>query len=210
MRFRVALLLAVALVLSTTSCGSAQKRSGPPVPGQSSESRTDGATSTPPSGASARPRPKRDGDGDADNLSGSYYDSDDEAIRVFGQAASAADTRTIIRLVKRYYAAAATANGDVGCRLMYPVLAELVAEEYGQSAALRGKTCPVVLSKLFKQHQEQTRAKNRSLTISDVRVEGEHGYAMLGPPGVQPKRYIGVKQEHGVWKINESLDASLP
>jgi hypothetical protein len=90
------------------------------------------------------------------------------------------------------------------------VLAELVVEEYGRAAALRGKTCAVVLSKLFKQRLAQVRADDAMLTVSDVRVEGDHGFAMLGRPGARPKRYIGVKRERGMWRINEAVDASLP
>jgi hypothetical protein len=130
----------------------------------------------------------------------------------FGQPASAADKRVITALVKSYYTAAAAEDGAKVCSLIYSIFEEAIAEDYGQPPgppSLRGKTCPVVMTKLFKQRHKQQVSDLAALKVTGVRIKGRRGFVLLSfaTPG---KRYITVKSEHGAWKINALVDNPVP
>jgi hypothetical protein len=153
-----------------------------------------------------------DNDADQDNdtiKNKGYYDSDDSAISAYGQAASTADEHAIAAVVKRYYAAASTSDGAKACPLMYSTLAEAIPEDYGQPpgpAYARGKTCAVVLSKMFA-HSHSKLAEG--FAVTGVRVEGKEARALLGSR-TSPARFVVVTRERGVWKIDELLGQPLP
>ncbi len=91
------------------------------------------------------------------------------------------------------------------------MLAEAQAEQEDPGSAPTPRGCAVEMSKLFRVNHARTSAELSKLVVGPVRVEGEHGYALIGEGhGVRPRRHIGVKRERGVWKINELLDSNLP
>src|SRR5258705_4632253 len=154
-------LLAVALLsLAATACGGTDKDShGGTGKGSHPGSRTTttgttsgGATATAASSATPSEssfRGDEDDDETASNYTGNnkydndadfdndthentgYYDGDDNRIRAWGHAPSAADRGTIAALVNRYFAAAAAGDGAKACPLMYSILEEAIAEDYG-------------------------------------------------------------------------------
>jgi hypothetical protein len=153
-----------------------------------------------------------DRDGDSDNSSGSYYDRDDDAARRFDHAARGAEKRTIARLARRYYAAAAAGDGAAVCSVVVRSLARAVPEDFGRPSAppySRGTTCPQVLSKLLAHYHRQLAAHASVLAISDVRVQHGEGIVVLAFRGL-PGRRLNIVRERGAWKLEELLDSELP
>jgi hypothetical protein len=153
---------------------------------------------------STKHEPKKDADNDDDNPSNSHYDGDD----YFGQAASAADKRAVAALVKRYYTAAAAGDGAAACSLVYAIVAEAVPEEFN-SSALRGKTCAVVATKLFKQRHQQLATDLAKLQVTGVRVKGRRGWVLLSFGEMFERRML-VHREGGAWKIETLLNVGVP
>lgn len=135
-----------------------------------------------------------------------------KAITRFGHDAAPGDKQAITALVKRYYAAAAADDGATACALIYSPLSESVAEDYGQApapASLAGKTCQVVMSKLFRQVPGQASAVLASTEVTGVRVKGMKGYALLRSKAI-PEGDIPVERELGVWRIGTLIGEALP
>jgi hypothetical protein len=150
-----------------------------------------------------------DGDNDYKKENGGYLDGDDRSMTAYGHAASEADRRAISQLVERYYGAAATKDGAAGCAMIYSSFAASVPEDWGQSpgpAYSRGKTCAVVMSKIFAHYHAQMSSPIR---VTAVRVEGDEGRALVGSP-LTPAVAIFVRREHGDWKINQLIGEKLP
>jgi hypothetical protein len=229
MRSLLASLAIVLLSLGVTACGDAGKGAGSssrapsktvaksdaPTPGESSTSSPGsfrGDEDDDETASNHTSETKNDNDADFDNDTNEdtgYYDSDDNGIRAYGHAASAADRRTIATLVSRYFAAAAAGDGTKACPLIYSILAEAIPEDYGQPpgpAYARGKTCAVVMSKLFEHSRSQVAG---GFEVTGVRVEGNQARALLGSRTI-PASFIVAKREHGVWKIDVLLGQPLP
>jgi hypothetical protein len=198
MRPLVALLAICLLSASVTACGDRGKRT---------TSKSSDATATDTSAsiiASNDPSPVRDLGDDNDG------DNDNELVRGFGHEANEADKHAVTTLIKHYYAAAFAHDGAVACSLIYSPLAKAIAQEFGQHLpALRGKTCAVVLSKLFKQEHRRL-AIDIATKVSTVRIRGDDGWAMLYYTNTRPERYIPVLRENGVWKMDALLENRLP
>jgi hypothetical protein len=140
----------------------------------------------------------------------SYHDGDDNKFVAYGHAASAADRQVIAALVKRYYAAAAAGNGAAACRLIDPTLARTIPGSYGQPPGpiyARGKSCSVVASKLFK--HLPTQADLAGVEATDVRVEGDEAFALLGSPTI-PASFLALKRDGGAWRIDSLIARTLP
>ncbi len=153
-----------------------------------------------------------DRDNDSDNPTGSYYDSDDNPIRFYGRPASAADRRLITALVRRYYAAAAAGDGSTACEMMTAPIVNSIPHTVGGPAGppyLRGKTCPLILSKIFKQNHEQLSTYNALMHVDGVRRSGDQALLIMRFKGL-PARDIEVVHEHGTWKMDALLDDELP
>jgi hypothetical protein len=154
----------------------------------------------------------KDGDNDTDNSSGSYYDSDDDSVRHYGHAADTSDRSAIAALVKRYYAAAATEDGAAACSMILSNLVRSVPRDLGRPPGppyLRGNTCAIVMSKIFKEHHLQLAAYAGGLEVTGVRVDHDHGLAVLGFKTL-PGRQIRVAREARAWKLEALLDSELP
>ncbi len=135
-----------------------------------------------------------------------------KAIVEYGHEASPADKQAITALVKRYYAAAAADDGATACSLIHSPLSESVAEDYGQApgpSGLSGKTCEVVMSKLFRQLPEQSGSVLAATEVTGVRVKGRKGFALLHSTAI-PEGDIPVERELGVWRVGTLIGGALP
>jgi hypothetical protein len=143
----------------------------------------------------------RDNDGD--------HNDDDAGVLYFGHAAGPADERAAVALVTRYFAAAAAGDGAAGCRLLAPFIAESLAEEDGHSPRLRGTTCAVVLSKLFKLHHALLAEKHATLKVIGVRLEGARGLVIFDFPAIPEVRQITERRVGHSWRLLYQLDGIL-
>jgi hypothetical protein len=150
--------------------------------------------------------PRRTGRDDYDH---DGDDGDDDVS--WGHAASAADFRAVVAVVRAYYAAGAAGNGARGCSLIYSLLADEIPELYGEGSGppeLRGKTCAVVVSKLFRHHRAHFRADSAWLRVFRVRVRGLRGLAFVRLPDT-PIHDIPVHREHAAWRVEALIDSPL-
>ena len=187
----IALPTIVLVVLGIASCGGASR-----------------ATHT----ASALARePPPDDDRGYDRPSKS--EEDDNASLHFGRPADAADAQTVTGVVHRYYRARAARDGATACSLIYSVTAAAITENLGRPPgppSLRGGTCPVVVSKLFKQHHTRMAADVAKLRVTAVRVGGDQAVALLKLGEGRPERFISLRRERRAWKLDRLLDAEIP
>jgi hypothetical protein len=146
---------------------------------------------------------KRDRDNDADN------NDDDAHILEYGQAASPADRQVLTALITRYYAAAAALEGAKACSLLMPFIAESVTEDYGHTPALRGKSCAVVMSKLFRQHHQLLAGESATLKFLTVRVQGNKSLVVLSFSTLPEVRQISARRHGSGWKLLDLLDGIL-
>lgn len=182
-----------ALALMTLALAGCGGSSGHVAPGLGSASATQPNFST--------QHNDRDNDGD--------HNDDDGKVLFYGHAADAGDRNASSTLVKRYFAAAAAENGAQACALLVRFVAESVPEEDGHSPQLHGKTCAVVMSKLFKLHHKPLAAKNASLRVLAVRVEGQKALVVLGFPNIPEVRQITARRVAGTWRLLDLLDGIL-
>lgn len=141
------------------------------------------------SSSAARPKPSVEGTSDDD-------------IPAYGHEASAADRQAITALVRRYYAAAAAADGRTACALLDRNLEHVIAEDYGQPPALpysRGKTCKVVMAKIFR-HLTHHPADLAATAVTGVRVSNNYAFAELSSK-LTPKGEIFLLRERGKWTV---------
>ncbi len=214
---QVRLLLAgaasVCLCTGVMACGSANRDAASTTPSSprtpsSSTTTTESPTAT-TSTASTTTTPSLDRDKDyGDGNSNNYFDHDDYNTVNYPQAADAAQTQAITTLVKRYFKAAAASDGSTGCSLIYSLFAETIPETLGLppsgTPSLYGKTCAVVMTKLFKQNHPQLATETASLRVAAVQINGMRGLALLHFAGI-PAQSIQLHLERGIWKINETL-----
>jgi hypothetical protein len=173
----------------------------------------DDYTNAPPSndGDNDDDHTPKDRDNDSDNPTDHYYDKDDNQIRFFGHSAGTSDRHAIITLVKRYYATAVIEDGSTACKMIIVSLARSLPEDLGRPPGppyLRGKTCATIMSKLFKQSHRQLTAYANALKVTSVRVDGDHGVAILSFKTL-PTRQIRLAREGGAWKLEGLLDGEL-
>jgi hypothetical protein len=153
----------------------------------------------------------KDRDNDSDSNGKSYYDGDD-SFRGYGHPVSTADKLAVTALLKRYYAAAAAANGATACTLLNSKIEGSVVENLGrppEPAYFRGNTCATVMSKVFALNHRQLSAYAARLTVSTVLLNRTGALAVLDFKTL-PGRVIAVTREHGVWKVGSLLDDELP
>lgn len=228
MRPLLALMVSALLVLAAGACGgsgtgarSASRTAASGTAPGTAQASTAGATPTQDSlrgdedddesAADQTGNNRYDNDADFDNdthENAGYLDSDDSSIQAFGQAPSAVEDRAIAALVSRYFAAAAAGDGAKACPLIYSLLAEAIPEDFGRSpgpAYARGKTCAVVMSKIFKHDHAQL----AGVQVTGVRVSGNEARALLGSKAL-PAGSILLRREHRAWKMDALLSEPLP
>jgi hypothetical protein len=160
-----------------------------------------GTSKTTPAAANQPAKPDRDNDGDNNN--------DDAKVLNYGHAAGPTELRELTALVRHYYAVAAASDGAGACAMLYPLTAESIVEENGNTQGLRGRTCAVVMSKLFELHHQTLVSDDASVKFYLVRVRGNRALTLLtfaGPPEVRqlPERRVGA-----TWKVFAPLDGII-
>ena len=146
--------------------------------------------------------PDRDNDSD--------HNDDDNHILYYGHAPTAAEKGQIVALVTAYYAASAVEDGAKACKLLMPFVAESVVESIGHNAGLRGNSCSVVMSKLFKQHHALLSGESASLKLYTVRVNGGKALTVLSFSNLPEVRQLTERlDEKGEWRVLDLLDGIL-
>jgi hypothetical protein len=165
--------------------------------------------------AHTSPRQRVDGDVEVRAvvkvIDGGHYDSDDVGILYFGGSASTTDRLAVEKLVRDYFAALNTEDGPKACSLTFSLFAEAIPEDYGQppgSPSTRGKTCPVVMSKLLKQRHNQ-HIDMTKFHVTGVRVRQNQGLAQLST-GTRVESGLRVRRERGTWKIAGLTETGIP
>ena len=226
MRLGIALLTAMVLGLGFAACGGSTR----PDAASSVAAVSDGGAPSP--GVSTTPpslrglRGDEDDDDTAQDLTGrhfdsdadsdndrkrnmGYYDADDALVRNYGHAPSASDARELTALVRRYFVAAAKSDGATACSLMEPASALSIPEDYGKPPGplySRGKTCAVVMSRLFEHAHAELR---EPVVVTGVRVKGSEGVVSVGSRRMIA-RDLTLRREHGAWLVTGLLGLSLP
>ncbi len=163
--------------------------------GHSSQDRRPGSTSA------AASQPKLDRDNDGDN------NDDDAHVLDYGHAPTAIERNQLATLVSSYYRAAAAGNGAKACALLMPFVAESVAENLGHQPNLRGTTCTVVMSKLFKSRHTLIANESASLKFYAVRVNGDKALTILSFANLPEVRQLTERRErYGTWRVLELSD----
>lgn len=167
----------------------------------------------------------RRGDDDTDDENGKDLENsgpirtDDYPITEWGHAANAEERQKIAALVKRYYVTAALDNGGLACSLLYSPLAKdltlnrtVPEDRYSRPASPRvlpGESCAQVTSRLYKRRHRTLAGEAATLQVIDVRVDGDHGAAVLGFATVA-EEWIPVVREGAAWKLHALLAVLLP
>jgi hypothetical protein len=210
----LAALAALALAALAGACGSSS--------GSQSARTASGATpATPHQTTTAKKDPETVAvteytriDADRDNdLEAAEDDTNNNAALRFGQSASPGDRRAIEALVRRYYEVALAGEAAKGCSMLYSLLVESAVEDYAGTGGLPyaqgAKNCQEVLADVFRFYHARLVALVPKLGISDVRLQGGHGYAVLSF-GRLPERELLVSREGHTWRIGAFMDSELP
>ena len=190
MKSPATLLTITLLSLSTAACAGTGKPAAAPASKTASNAAASGNTTS--------------------ETTATTFDSDDNPVRYYGHEAGAGDRQAITALLTHYYAAAAREDGAKACPLINSLIAETILENYGHQPASRGKTCAVIMSKLFKQTHQQLTVDSATLTITSVRVEGGTALVLLRFAKAPLPNHIAVHREGRTWKIWELFDAHMP
>lgn len=120
--------------------------------------------------------PAYPGDSDGDN-----DENSDENMRTPGREGSLADWRSIASEIRRYYTTALADDGAKACGMMAARLARAIPLEYGPRRASnsRAGSCASIMSAYFRRERPEVVAVARTQKLIDVRLEGDHGYAVL-------------------------------
>jgi hypothetical protein len=144
-----------------------------------------------------------------DNARKGYRDGDDGVIAAYGHAPSSADARALTTLAKRYFSAAAGGDGARACSMIIADFVRSIPEDYGQPPGpiyLRGKTCAVVMSRLF----EHDRASLASpIEVTGVRVNNSQAHIFVGSPTLSA-RIVLAERRRGAWKVVGLLGTPVP
>jgi hypothetical protein len=218
----LALLATVLLGMGATACGSSTKSTASGSQAASTATTASIATPATPTGTipkataplKAPPRPGIDDTYDEDDTASRKVEQhDDEEIEIYGKAASPAEWQSAAGLARSYFTAAAAEDGAAACSLLVPSLAQGIAGNYehpSDPSYLHGKTCPEVMTKLFK-HRHKLMAKEAAgLEITDVRVTTRTAFVLLAFKGIRERRYMGVERFGKDWKLEALLDSQYP
>lgn len=135
----------------------------------------------------------KDGDGDSDN------NDDDGKVRGYGQAANAADTRSVALVVERYHAAVASGSGAAICASLSASLIESLTS---------ASECATTVKGLLQRFGTAEDAKVASVEVTAVRVKRAKGLALLRLPGGE-EHYLWVRREGGGWKVDALFDQTM-
>jgi hypothetical protein len=166
---------------------------------------TDSPARVPSEGASSSTGSihRNDRDNDSD------HNDDDEGTLGYGHLAGAADRQAIDALVRRYFTDAAAESGARACALLTPFVAERVVEVNGHTATLRGKTCAIVMTKLFRQHHRDLVGKSANLQVMRIGVQSDKSLVALDFPEIPEVRQIAMRRYNGRWTVLQLLDGII-
>jgi hypothetical protein len=210
MRPLVALLAVVLLSLSASACGASKNATSVSQTSSTVEAPSNVAPTATTTSSSHEPNNENDND-DHRRLKVPVDDTNNGTIRAYGHAASAADTRAVTSLLKRYYAIALAGEGAKACTMIVPSLVKAIPLDYGQFGApyLHGaKTCAAVMSRLFKHEHRQLAAEIPHMKLLSLRLGGNQGLVLLGF-GRMSERQITVIRPGGTWKLAVLLDGEV-
>ncbi len=157
-----------------------------------------------------RPYWRYDGDEDPDDRGKQPNDDYTPGTIAAGHRASGREERAIATLLHEYYAAATNGDGSRGCMLLDPTFADVLAEEPGKPLAGNAKTCAASLSLLFKEQHVRLLVEDVGrMVVTTVRIAGPDAVAILGFQRL-PKSEIMLRHDGHAWKVNSSLNTSLP
>jgi len=139
---------------------------------------------------------------------------DDVEIEIYGKPATPAEWQATEAFARGYFAAAVAEDGARAC----PMLASWLGPTLGGSyegpkdpTYLHGKTCPEIMTKLFK-HRHRLMAKEaKGLEVTDVRVTGHTAFILLAFKGIRERRFMGLEREGANgWKLEALMDSQYP
>lgn len=170
-------------------------------------------TATAPLAAPQRPGISDTYDQD-DHASRALEQGDDREIEVYGRPATAAEWRAATAFVHNYYRFAAAENGAAACSLFTPRLRESMGggqyDKPGNPSYLRGKTCPEVMTKLFKHRHKLMSSQAAGLEVTDVRVTTRTTFILLAYKGIRERRYMGVERVGNTLQLEALIDSKYP
>jgi hypothetical protein len=139
----------------------------------------------------------------------SSFDSDDAPVRFFGHEASGRDRREIVGLMRRYYAAAARADGAKACRMIHTLTIESIREEYEERTG-RSASCASIVADLFRRRRHQLALDSATLEIASIRVGEDSALVLVDFAKAPLPNHIAAHREAGAWKIWELFDGHMP
>lgn len=143
---------------------------------------------------------------------------EDRRVRWYGKPASAADSRAIAIVVKRYLDAGLAGQGASACAMLSARLRDganrraAVPRNYLPPDSPGGAPCQAFMSRLFAiNHEQIALAQVRTLKVVSVRVNsaGNYGLAVIAYR-TAPERYVDLRREGRAWKLDILLDEQLP
>jgi hypothetical protein len=137
-------------------------------------------------------------------------DRDDYAVLEAGRPASAAEMADISAWVKHYYAIAVSGNGSRACSMLFVAAARSLVEEKGVLPALRGHTCPAVMSKLLKLRHTWLVSALGSLEIVRVRIARVEARVVMRVAASNKARELDLRRVGGVWQTRQAIDVPMP
>jgi hypothetical protein len=149
---------------------------------------------------------KDSNDGDEDPGS-----DDDAPIRFYGHAASRADRRAIVSVVRLYYKAAAAEHGSLACSsAIYSLIAETLPEGYeGPVAPGQPRTCATAMTRIFSLGHRRYAADLAALRVTGVRVR-EGKAIVLVFLGGKPDSYVRLHRDGAAWRMQSLSELSMP
>jgi hypothetical protein len=186
------------LVLTAAACGSG----GPAGAGSGAGSKQSASTGTKPDVTTVEERVR------SVSREIGPIDEDDSQFLERGQPASARERAEIVALVRRYYRYAAAANGKAACAVLYSATATEVIEER-DDWGVRGKTCPVLMTKIFRRLHARIEADLRSMKIVRVRTDRLDGYIVMRVPGSTISHEFSLRRVGRLWQIGQVIDRNM-
>jgi hypothetical protein len=125
----------------------------------------------------------------------------------YGHPAGASERAAVTRLVRGYYAALSAGHEAAACGMLATHIQQLLERSVRRTRLLHGKGC-VGAFKLIFGHRGRTSAISPTVTVTGVRVQGDHGYALFSTQSI-PSAQLRVERAHGSWKIGSLIGSPL-
>jgi hypothetical protein len=146
----------------------------------------------------------------ADSSEQGWLDQDDDPVLNLGKAADSAESVKITRLLKAYYAAAASGRAAKACSMLYSVAVRSILEEERRPLGHLKERCAAVVGPLFARQHRDLVADVKSFTIVRMRTQGDNGRVVLHLPSAFKAREIDIRRVGGSWQVAQALDGAMP